>query len=404
MAKTPINALPPGTVLHGEKYDYEIERTLGQGSFGITYLASVKTSGGNDCVDAIVHVAIKEFFMHDVNGRYGTAVTAGNMTGLFERYKAKFIGEAANLSKFDTPNIIKVIELFHANETVYYSMEYIAGGSLDETIAKHGVISEPTTLELSKQIGQALSLMHSRNMLHLDLKPSNIMMRDAQSPVLIDFGLSKQYEDNGDPESSTTIGAGTPGYAPIEQSNYTGQHDGHIPCTMDIYALGATMFKMLTGHHPPEASIIVNDGFPTEELTVQHVSSKTLQLIRKAMCPIKKNRFQTVEEMLQTIESEDDGDKPINEQQPGSEITVIKTNAPTQQTIENLIAGGRYKDAYNLCLSCLNAQENVSYAEQKCKELIPIMKQIQKKENRRNTIIIILATVLVTVIAILIRI
>ena len=393
MAKTIINGLSQGTILHGESYDYEIVKALGQGSFGITYLASVKMRGGLGSIDVTVYVAIKEFFMHEVNGRDGSAVTVGSKTGLYEKYKNKFIGEAANLSKFKSPNIVKVIELFHANGTVYYSMEYIDGGNLDEIIAKDGTLPELKTLELIKQICQGLDLMHSKNMLHLDLKPSNIMMRDINTPVLIDFGLSKQFDENGNPESSTTIGGGTPGYAPIEQSNYTGKFDGHLPSTMDIYALGATMFKMLTGHRPPEASVIINDGFPKEELVTHQISSKTLKLILKAMSPIKKTRFQTVAELLKSIDSTDEENTDFLEDSYDNNYE----DENTQRTIDALIAGEQYKDAYNLCLACIKNKNNIVYAQKKCKELIPILKQKQKKENRKNLIIIAIVTVLVSI-------
>jgi len=393
MAKTIINGLPQGTILHGKSYDYEIVKALGQGSFGITYLASVKMRGELGSIDATVYVAIKEFFMHEVNGRDGSAVMAGSKTGLYEKYKNKFIGEAANLSKFKSPNIIKVIELFHANDTVYYSMEYIDGGNLDEIIAKDGTLPELKTLELIKQIGQGLDLMHSKNMLHLDLKPSNIMMRDINTPVLIDFGLSKQFDENGNPESSTTIGGGTPGYAPIEQSNYTGKFDDHLPSTMDIYALGATMFKMLTGHRPPEASVIINDGFPKEELVMHQISSKTLKLIQKAMYPIKKTRFQTVAELLKFIDSTDEENTDFSE----DSYNYNYEDENTQRTIDALIAGEQYKDAYNLCLACIKNKNNIAYAQKKCDELIPVLKQKQKKENRKNLIIIAIVTVLVSI-------
>ena len=243
-------SIPAGTILKGKAYQYEIIKVLGQGSFGITYLASVKMVGDLGSVDAFV--AIKEFFMSDINGRENVSVTSSNKDGLFDKYKRKFIKEAKSLGNLHHSNIVKVIESFEANNTVYYTMDFIEGGSLDEYIKQKGRLSEEETLNISTQILDALSYMHSKNMLHLDLKPSNVMMFKGK-PVLIDFGLSKQYDDDGNPESSTTIGAGTPGYAPIEQSNYNGETASidSIPITMDLYSLGATMFKMLSGKRPP---------------------------------------------------------------------------------------------------------------------------------------------------------
>lgn len=138
--------------------------------------------------------------------------------------------------------------------------------------------------------------MHEHKMLHLDLKPGNVVLDDKGNAVLIDFGLSKQYDENGQPESSTTVGGGTPGYAPLEQANYRDGKD--FPVTMDIYALGATMFKMLTGTRAPEASAILNDGFPTYMLSSVCDSKGMVACIERAMSPKKKDRYQTVKELL----------------------------------------------------------------------------------------------------------
>ena len=293
------SSLPIGTILKGTSYSYRIERTLGQGSFGITYLASVKMAGALGAIDANIKVAIKEFFMRDINGRSDTTVTSGSKGGIYDDYKRKFTREAVNLSKLQHPNIIKVIESFEANNTVYYVMEYISGGSLDDFISKGNGIKENEAIKIIKQIGSALSFMHNNKMLHLDLKPSNIMMKETGGIVLIDFGLSKQYDSKGEPESSTKVGAGTPGYAPIEQANY--REGKGFPVTMDVYALGATMFKMLTGVRPPEASDILNDGFPLYELQGRGISDSLSACIAKAMAPTKKDRCQSVSEFLAVI-------------------------------------------------------------------------------------------------------
>ena len=297
------NALIKGTVLKGSSYSYLIERILGQGSFGITYLASVKMAGALGSIDAKIKVAIKEFFMRDINGRADSTVTSGSKGGIYDEYKRKFQREAINLSKLQHEHIIKVIESFEANNTVYYVMEFMEGGSLDDYITKNQGLREADAVKLVRQIGSALSYMHSQGFLHLDLKPSNIMRKESGDVVLIDFGLSKQYNSDGNPESSTKVGAGTPGYAPIEQANY--REGKGFPVTMDIYALGATMFKMLTGVRPPEASDILNEGFPFQELQSRKVSDRTIACIAKAMAPIKKDRYQSVADFLNALESEE---------------------------------------------------------------------------------------------------
>ena len=299
---TDSNTLQTGFLLNGNSYIYKIERVLGQGSFGITYLASVKMAGSLGAIDANIKVAIKEFFMRDINGRSDATVTSGSKGGIYDDYKRKFTREAVNLSKLQHPNIIKVIESFEANNTVYYVMEYIGGGSLDDYIIKNNALQEDEAIKIVKQIGSALSFMHDNKMLHLDLKPSNIMRKESGDVVLIDFGLSKQYDKNGEPESSTKVGAGTPGYAPIEQANY--REGKGFPVTMDVYALGATMFKMLTGVRPPEASDILNDGFPLYELQERNISERLSASIAKAMAPTKKDRYESINRFIDSFEEE----------------------------------------------------------------------------------------------------
>ena len=271
------NSLPTGALLKGSSYSYRVEKTLGQGSFGITYLASVKMAGALGAIDANIKVAIKEFFMRDINGRSDSTVTSGSKGGIYDDYKRKFTREAINLSKLQHPNIIKVIESFEANNTVYYVMEYIAGGSLDDYIAKNNGLKEDEAIKILKQIGSALSFMHNNKMLHLDLKPSNIMRKESGDVVLI--------------------------YAPIEQANY--REGKGFPVTMDVYALGATMFKMLTGIRPPEASDILNDGFPLYELQEHKVSDRTCASIAKAMAPIKKDRYNSAESFTRSLDGEE---------------------------------------------------------------------------------------------------
>lgn len=321
-----MDALPQGTILRGE-HPYKIIKKLGQGSFGITYLATMKTtiSGKLGAIDTELKVAIKEFFMRDINGRAGTTVTCGSKGGIYEDYKKKFIREARNLGKLQHPFIVKVVEDFEANNTVYFVMEYISGGNLDDYINKRGKLSKSETTRIAKQIGDALSFMHWKRMLHLDLKPGNIMMREDDSPVLIDFGLSKQYDHDGNPESSTAVGGGTPGYAPLEQSSYRKGEGKDFPMTMDVYAFGAILYKMLTGERPPEASHILNEGFPYQKLQKSNVGDALISCIAKAMSPTKKERYQTVEEFINDIEEKEEAIiEKESEEEEEAEIVVVE--------------------------------------------------------------------------------
>lgn len=297
-----MNELTKGcTLQHGK---YKIVKTLGRGSFGITYLATTKValSGGLGKMDVTVDVAIKEFFMEEFNSRSidGSSVD-GTSASLVKNYRKKFQREAENLGKLKHPNIVKVLEVFDENNTTYYAMEYVEGESLDDYIKSKGRIPESEVLIQLQEIGAALKHMHNHKMLHLDLKPKNIMRNKEGHLLLIDFGLSKQYDQNGEPESSTTLGLGTPGYAPIEQTNY--KQDGSFPATLDIYAFGASIYKMLTGSTPPHASDILSEGFPDDLFVKLRISEATTSMVRKAMSPIKKQRYQTISELLGEVDS-----------------------------------------------------------------------------------------------------
>ena len=291
--------LPIGTKLHGNSYDYEIKDVLGQGSFGITYLADLIVKGTLGSLGSNIHVAIKEFFMRDVNGRQNTSVTAGSRDGIYGKYKEKFISESLRLSELKHNSIVKVLEAFEDNNTCYYAMEFIEGMSLDEYIKKSGGIDLREAISITKEIGDALSYMHSHKMLHLDLKPQNIMRRSNGHIVLIDFGLAKQYDENGKPETSTSVGGGTRGYAPIEQANY---HDGKgFPVTMDVYALAASLYKMLTCLPPQDASDVLNDGLDVIPLRKRMLGEDVINLIEVGMSPMKRNRPQTVTEFISMV-------------------------------------------------------------------------------------------------------
>lgn len=318
---------------------YEITKVLGSGNFGITYLASTKIAvkGQMGQMDVTINVAIKEFYMKDLNNRTSDGTTVeGTQNTMVKNYRHKFRKEAENLAKLHHPNIVKVIEVFDENNTTYYVMEYIEGGSLDDYIKQKGHLSEDEALRCTVEIGNALSYMHKNRMLHLDLKPKNIMRNQNGILYLIDFGLSKQYDENGEPESSTSIGLGTPGYAPLEQANY--KQDGTLPVTLDVYALGASLFKMLTGKTPPEASSVLNEGLPLASLKQVGVSADTISIVEKAMSPMKKERYQTVSSLSEAILnlSDDNEQTSYHEEEEGTKYDEeVETDIDTSQIGNN---------------------------------------------------------------------
>ena len=292
--------LKPGSSLLGGKY--RIVKALGHGTFGLTYLATTKLSsqGNLGALEVEVNVAIKEFFMRDINQRdTQTGHVGGSEADLFVEYRRRFRKEAHNLTKLEHPGIIRVIDVFDENDTSYYAMEFVDGRNLDDYIAAEGPMKEADALAAVKKIGEALEYMHSRHMLHLDIKPKNIMRRPDGSFKVIDFGLSKIIGADGESESSSNIGLGTPGFAPLEQATY--RPDGSFPATLDIYALGATLFKMLTGYRPAEPTLILNQGFPLADLQKAGVSEPTVKAIRKAMALASAERYQTVGQFLAAL-------------------------------------------------------------------------------------------------------
>ena len=320
-----VQGLKIGTIL--QNGTYRIVKVLGQGSFGITYLAKAKlrTQGNLGSMNVEAQVAIKEFFMSEVNSRRSDGSSVEGSSGsVFANYRKKFKKEAENLSKLSLSNIVKVVDVFDENNTTYYVMEFIEGKNLDDYIKQKGSLPEPEAISIIKEVGNALEYMHSRKMLHLDIKPKNIMRKPDGTIYLIDFGLSKQFTDNGEPESSTSIGLGTPGYAPIEQSSY--KQDGTFPATLDVYALGATMFKMLTGKRPPEATIILNEGFPSVELSNKGISDNTISTIKAAMISTKKERYQTIKAFVENLNKDDIEDVTIIEQPVQNPESIHSTN------------------------------------------------------------------------------
>lgn len=280
---------------------YKIERVLGQGGFGITYLAKQKVSvaGALGTIDAEIEVTIKEFFMKELCNRdEASSMVTVPSTGsaeLVEKFRQKFIKEAKNISKLTHPHIIKVLDVFEENGTAYYVMEYIDGGSLSDLIEKKGSLSEDETLKYTRQIASALQYIHAHNMNHLDVKPGNVLLRKNGDVVLIDFGMSKNYDVAGEQTTSSPVGVSV-GYAPIEQSRVGGL--GMFSPETDIYSLGATMFKMLTGQTPPEATAVFDEGLP--ELPME-ISEQTKLVIEKAMQPRRKERYHTIKEFLEAL-------------------------------------------------------------------------------------------------------
>lgn len=286
--------LPVGTLLQGGKY--RIERYLSSGGFGNTYVANI--------VEFDEKVAIKEFFMKGVTERDGQSATISvsnsDNTTLFNEQKEKFKKEARRLRKLKNEHIVVVHDLFEENGTAYYVMDLIRGESVADKMKRIGQpLGEQEVLSILNQVLDALSVVHKQGMYHLDIKPANIMLESSGNVQLIDFGASKQmHAGEGVSLFTSSAMTYTPGYAPLEQQEQGAKNIG--PWT-DIYALGATLYKMLTYQTPPTASELLTAREPLSYPAT--VSSKMRQLIEWMMKPRFDERPQSISEVKQFLGS-----------------------------------------------------------------------------------------------------
>lgn len=281
-----MQQLQPNSTLQGGKYI--IKKVLGQGGFGITYLAEHDLLG--------TKVAIKEFFMKDFCNREESTSHVSVLTESGReqvvRFREKFLKEARSIARLRHPNIVRISDVFEENGTAYYVMDFCEGGSLSELLKLHpNGIGEPLALMYIRQVASALEHVHAMKMNHLDIKPANILLDAQGNAVLIDFGLAKQYDVTTGNQTSTTPVGISHGYAPIEQYKQGGVSE-FSPAT-DIYSLGATLYKLITGQTPPEAQVLLE-----EELPVFAATSGVAAAIRKAMSVRRSDRPQSIKELM----------------------------------------------------------------------------------------------------------
>jgi len=299
-------------------------RTLGQGGFGITYLAEQRLLKKQ--------FAIKEFFLRNLcvrGGKNGTQVTAMTEPEMVGRYREKFIKEAQIIARFEHPGIVKVTDVFEENGTIYYVMDYVEGHSLADILEKEGRLPEPRAIHYIRKVAAALGYIHSANVNHLDIKPANIMVRDRDDePVIIDFGVSKQYDEKKD-ETTTTPPGISEGYSPSEQ--YKAGGVSTFSPESDVYALGATLYKMVTGNRPPAASDVLNNGLPAFPPMV----SRTLaHAVEKAMEPKRKERPASVGAFLALLPNEDAERTVIPNR---NEETVLQPPTPIRPSMQQQV-------------------------------------------------------------------
>ena len=306
--------LPVGTLLDRR---YRIERYIASGGFGNTYLATDTRVNGR--------VVLKEFFMRGTNHRApdhaSVLVSNPDNAGGFAQQLDKFRREAQRIFHLRNDHIVHVSDLFDANGTSYYVMDFIEGETLSARVGR-GALSEAAVLAVADQLLDALGTVHAAGFYHLDVKPGNIMIDGKDHCTLIDFGASKQMSATERTTLSVSGMAYTPGYAPIEQE---GQRTKSIGPWTDFYAVGATLYHLLTARKPPEVEPYdtADDGrmfdYPAG------VSQQLRRAVSRMMNPDIRRRPQNVEEMRALLFG-----------QSAASATTVKTptDTPPEVTVE----------------------------------------------------------------------
>jgi len=286
--------LAAGSVMFG----YQIVRLLGEGGFGLTYLAQDMQVGRA--------VVIKEFFPEELVRRSGDGSVLplpGDEKDFYHALET-FRDEAKIMARFDHPAIVKILSFFEANKTAYIVMEYLRGEDLDQVLRQRGHFSdEASILEIIMPILEGLKEVHRYHYLHRDIKPSNILLCSGRLPTLIDFGASRQLIGKKSGRVTTIL---TAGYAPIEQ--YGGSMERQGPYT-DLYAVGAVMYKMITSEAPPDAQVrsyqVFQNGSdpyrPLEPRYADRFRPRFLRAVDKALSLKAADRPQSVEEFQREL-------------------------------------------------------------------------------------------------------
>ncbi|HEY9596399.1 MAG TPA: serine/threonine-protein kinase [Cyanophyceae cyanobacterium] len=263
----------PGQKLqHGK---YTIEKELGQGGFGITYL--VKDKQGNP----LVIKTLNDYLQRQYD---------------FAKFQQDFLNEALRLAKFRHPHIVRVDEVVQEGERWCMVMEYIEGETLAHRIWTQGVLPESEALSYMQQIGDALTLVHNSGLLHRDIKPLNIMRRQNRAEVvLIDFGIAREFTPNLTQTHTQSL---SDGYAPIEQYDWRAKRGAYT----DVYALAGTLYSLLTGEIPvPSPVRAFGSSLPLPQHLNPKISDRVNQAILKGMAMKPEERPQSVAEWLSLL-------------------------------------------------------------------------------------------------------
>ncbi len=335
------NAIPVGEKIGS----YRVEKILGQGGFGITYLAK------DEKLDR--YLAIKEYFptefsKREVNG--SVIPQSGEDESVYEWGLERFLNEGKTLAKFKHPNIVRVIDYLEANNTAYIIMEYEHGDDLQNKLKGRKTLSCEEILNVFLPLLDGLAQVHKAGFIHRDIKPANIFIREDGSPVLIDFGSARQGLATKTKTLTTLV---SPGYAPFEQYNADASSK-QGPWT-DIYALGASMYRCLFGSSPVDAVARAEERLSGREdsymsamyLGEEQYPLHILEAIDKALAFLPNDRPQSIDDWISILKevkfpaaSNEDYEETIK-----IEATVKQETPEISDGIKEPAAISRYDDA-----------------------------------------------------------
>ena len=316
-------SLRPFTRLNGK---YLVGKVIGEGGFGITYI------GFN--METDLPVAIKEYFPSELATRdttQGNTVTifSGEAQSLFKEGLEKYLREARNLSMFsDLQGIVTVKDFFYENETAYIIMEYINGITLKQYLTKvGGRMKQNEVIKMMKPVLESMVKIHEVGIIHRDISPDNIMITKNKQIKLTDFGAARVF-DTEDSKSITVVLKR--GYAPEEQYRAKGNQG---PWT-DVYALCATMYRMITGVTPQEAlERIIDDNVEKVSKYDPNVWPETEYAIMKGLSLRAEDRWQSVNDLIDALyysvlEYDADGNPRLKITKEGTEGAETVTETP----------------------------------------------------------------------------
>lgn len=272
---------------------YVIQKVLGQGGFGITYLGIDKLYGNK--------VAIKEYYPQKIamrKAQYEDVVTVTSIEekNNYNKGKKRFLDEAQVMARFNkNEGIVKILDFFEANNTAYIVMEYLEGITLKQYLGKYGAIQFRNLIEMMLPLLEALIEIHSQGLIHRDISPDNIMVQHNSKLKLMDFGAARDYTESGNKSLTVIL---KPGYAPPEQYQ---THGVQGPWT-DIYALCATIYKCLTGITPPDAiARVMDDKFKEPDQLDGKLSPDIKKILWKGMNIFPEERYQDIVEFGEDV-------------------------------------------------------------------------------------------------------